>query len=124
MINTPTPTFTAAPAIQTPTPDIFVLSDALLAPNPYNSSSVQDSVFTCSLNQQADAIKIKVYTLSYRAVLSIDVPGSPHAAGTVKASLPAGSLSKLSNGLYYFTAEGENSGGRAKSSVSLLLIMQ
>jgi hypothetical protein len=95
----------------------------MIFPNPFVASGPQDANLHCFLTQGADKLKIKIYTMSYRAAREIELSGS-HAAGNVDAAFDRTGLKNLANGLYYFVAEGENAGGHARSAPEILIIIK
>jgi hypothetical protein len=120
--ETVTPTYTRTPGA-VPTAAVFRIDDVMIFPNPFIASGSQDANLHCFLTQDADKIKIKIYTMSYRAAREIEIPGS-HAAGNVDAAFDRTGLKNLANGLYYFVAEGENAGGRARSAPGILVVLK
>jgi hypothetical protein len=123
--NTPTtvPTATRTPGTK-PTPAEFVISDPAIFPNPYNSASGSGAYFRCDLTQDAKNLKIKIYTMGFRAIREVTLAGILED-GRVDRSIPAADLARLANGIYYYMVTGENGqGARAKSPPELLIILK
>ena len=80
--------------------------------------------FRCVLTQDAQYIKIRIYTMGFRAIEEITIPGTV-TAGRVDRNLPSWELSRLANGIYYYTVAAVNENGvKAKSGVEVLIVLR
>jgi hypothetical protein len=70
----------------------------------------------------ADKITVRIYTVSFRRIISETVGGT--YTGISNVSLAAYKLSKLANGAYYAVLEAEAGGQRAVSKPVELIILK
>ncbi len=128
--NSPTPctdgsgntcTFTPTPtATDTPTPTATPNPNNDIAwPNPWNGSA--PLAFYHTLNQAADSVRLKLYTVAFRKVYENDHLAA--TAGQHLYTLGWNQLGNIANGLYYLVVE-EVRGGRETHKVMKLLILR
>lgn len=115
---TVSPTFTPTTALG----DKFGIRDVVLYPNQYNSQT-GDLRISFDATRPAAKITIRIYTVSYRRILEKTIGGPFVRWSTL--SIPAESISKFTNGVYYVLLSGESTEGeKAVSKPADLIILK
>jgi beta-glucanase (GH16 family) len=126
----PTATFTATQAPEATTTatataawgNKFELTNILVYPNPYISSTA-DLKIKIDISQPAAQVKARIYTASFRRVIEYDY--GPSDNKEILATIPAEKIQKLASGTYYLVVTGSSTTGRkAVSRPSVLIIFK
>ncbi len=121
----PTATRTPTPAVtptQTPVPESSVLSITLAEsyPNPVIGPVGANVKFDYWLTKTSDSVKITIYTGSYRKVMEKKIPG-PVPAGRSSAFAD---VSGFAPGIYYWQAEADSGGQKARSKPQVMVVLK
>jgi hypothetical protein len=129
----PTHTFTATPTATppagptyTPThvnPDELIVSDLIIYPNPADPDITVIKInYTSNGNHSGQ--KLKFFTAGLRLIKQFDLNGI-YYPGNTTITLPAGILSDLSAGIYYYyVGIADDRGKETKSKIMKLIILR